>query len=250
MGRAGALVAVLVTLLSCNAVKEKRQDCPCILSVQMKELPAYPAVLFVNGSPAGTAQRDSVLSLWVDGGLAALAAVAGALPSDKLEIRIPYGLQAPPLYAWRDTVDCTGETALARVHLRKQYCALDIRIKGILAPGGSVSPRMLSVAVRGSVNGYSLADGQPLEGAFRCLLPGSGVCRLPRQRAGDPLWLDIVLEDRVLRSFPLGTYLESAGYDWYAPDLEDRTLEVDISLTRIRFQCALWSITQELEIVI
>ena len=79
---------------------------------------------------------------------------------------------------------------------------------------------------------------------------GSGVCRLPRQRAGDPLWLDIVLEDRVVRSFPLGTYLEAAGYDWHASDLEDRALEVDVSVTHIRFSSALWSTTQELEIVI
>ena len=122
---------------------------------------------------------------------------------------------------------------------------LSLRFTG---PPGWGKP--LSVAVRGSVNGYSLADGQPLQGAFYCLLSGSGMCRLPRQRAEDPLWLDIVLEDRILRSFPLGTYLEAAGYDWYAADLEDRALEIDVSVTHIRFTSALWSTTQELEIVI
>ena len=239
MERAGALICLLITLLSCNAVKEKRQDCPCILSVHMPG----PAALYMNGSPAGTAQRDSVLSLWVYGGSAALVAVSGAEAGDSLEVRIPYGLQAPPLYAWRATVDCTGETARADVRLRKHYCALNVVVSG--APS-----RVLSVAVRGNVNGYFLARGEPLEGAFRCLLSGSGVCRLPRQRAGDPLWLDIVLEDRVVRSFPLGTYLEAAGYDWHAPDLEDRTLEVDVSVTHIRFSSALWSTVKELEIVI
>ena len=240
MERAGALICLLVTLLSCNAVKEKRQDCPCILSVHMPG----PAALYMNGSPAGTAQRDSVLSLWVYGGSAALVAVSGAEVGDSLEVRIPYGLQAPPLYAWRATVDCTGETARADVRLHKQFCALNVVVSS-----GAPS-RVLSVAVRGNVSGYSLARGEPLEGMFRCLLSGSGVCRLPRQRAGDPLWLDIVLEDRVVRSFPLGTYLEAAGYDWHASDLEDRALEVDVSVTHIRFSSALWSTTQELEIVI
>lgn len=241
MERAGALICLLVTLLSCNAVKEKRQDCPCILSVHMPG----PAALYMNGSPAGTAQRDSVLSLWVYGGSAALVAVSGAEAGDSLEVRIPYGLQAPPLYAWRATVDCTGETARADVCLRKHFCTLCLRFTG--PPGWG---RPLSVAVRGSVNGYSLDGGHPLVGAFYCLLSGSGECRLPRQRAGDPLWLDIVLEDRILRSFPLGLYLEAAGYDWYAPDLEDRALEVDVSVTHIRFASAQWSTTQQLEIVI
>ena len=224
---------------------EKRQDCPCILSVHMKDLPACPAALYVNDSLAGTAQRDSVLGIWVYGGSANLVAVSGAVPADDLLVCIPYGLQAPSLYAWRATVDCTGETARADVRLRKHFCTLSLRFTG---PPGWGKP--LSVAVRGSVNGYSLADGQPLEGAFYCLLSGSGECRLPRQRADDPLWLDIVLEDRILRSFPLGTYLEAAGYDWYAPDLGDRALEVDVSVTHIRFTSALWSTTQELEIVI
>ena len=74
--------------------------------------------------------------------------------------------------------------------------------------------------------------------------------RLPRQRPGDPLWLDIVLRDSVLRSFPLGTYLEEAGYDWTAPDLPDRDLEIDISVTSIRFQSGTWSDVRELDLVI
>lgn len=239
-------MAAVVIMLSCNVVKEERQDCPCILSVHMKDLPAWPAALYVNGSPAGAAQRDTVLGVWVSGGTASLTVVSGAVPTpDSLTVRIPYGLQAPPLYAWRANVDCRGETARADVCLRKHFCTLSLRFTG--PPGWG---RPLSVAVRGSVNGYSLDGGHPLEGAFYCLLSGSGECRLPRQRAGDPLWLDIVLEDRILRSFPLGLYLEAAGYDWYAPDLEDRALEVDVSVTHIRFASAQWSTTQQLEIVI
>ena len=68
---------------------EKRQDCPCILSVHMKDLPACPAALYVNDSLAGTAQRDSILGIWVYGGSANLVAVSGAVPADDLLVWSP-----------------------------------------------------------------------------------------------------------------------------------------------------------------
>lgn len=224
---------------------ENRRECPCILSVSFCGLPAYPVALFLDGSAAGEAQGDTVLTVWVEsGGQAAVTAVSGAIPSDDLTVRIPYGQQAPPLYSFHSLVDCTGESARVAVRLNKHFCTLGLRFTG---PPGWGSP--LSVALRGSVNGISLPDEAPLPGAFCCRVDGTSA-RLPRQRPGDPLWLDIVLRDSVLRSFPLGTYLEEAGYDWTAPDLADRELEIDISATTVRFISAGWSTAVELDLVI
>lgn len=240
------LLTGIVCLASCNVVREERQECPCILSVEMKGLPAYPVTLLVDGQAAGVARRDTTLNVWVEkGGMALVMAVSGAAPSDSLTVRIPYGREAPELYVYTAVADCTGEHARVAVHMHKHYCALNVRFAG---PPGWGNP--LTVALRGEVNGFSLENGRPLGGAFYCRLDTSSSCRLPRQDPEDPLWLDILLEDNVLRSFPLGTYLENAGYDWNAPDLSDKALDIDIRVTAIRFQTGLWSTVEKLEIVI
>lgn len=243
---AAALLTGIVFWASCNAVKEDRRECPCILSVEMRNLPAYPATLFVNDSLAGEAQRDTTLQVWVTaGGQVTLAAFSGARPAGDMTVRIPHGEQAPALYTYQAGADCTGESVRAVVQMHKQFCLLQVRFLG---PPGWGNP--LSVVLRGGVNGFSLPDGRPLEGAFRCHLDKTSACRIPRQHPGDPLWLDLLLEDDVLRSFPLGTYLEQAGFDWTAPDLPDKVLEVDVSLTSIRFQAPGWNMVEALDIVI
>ena len=94
-------------------------------------------------------------------------------------------------------------------------------------------------------------DGSPAPGPFsRRLLPGTdgrAVLRLPRQ-GDDSLLLHIVFSDQVVRTFALGTYIAGAGYDWTAPDLEDLTLTVDISLTSVTISSDLWTRTEEIEL--
>lgn len=269
MGRTGtlgaALLGALVFWTSCGAVKEERQECPCVLSVQLKDLPAYPVTLYLNGSVAGEALRDTTLQLWAEkGGQVTLTAVSGAIPAGGDAVTIPYGEQAPALYAYRAQADCTGECAQAVVRMYKHFCTLTLRFKGVLegkgpevaikgdnAPSGPFpSGNSISAAVRGGVNGFSLDEGRPLEGAFSCRMDSSLSCRVPRQRPGDPLWLDLVLPDSLVRSFPLGALLEEAGYDWTAPDLADQALEADLSMYTIRFQKGDWSSVEALSIVI
>ena len=157
----------------------------------------------------------------------------------------------------------TGESAFVQVRMQKHFCTLNLRFKGLAEganPQGASAIKLATegcapsdgpvyIAIRGSVNGYSLVKGDPLQGAFRCRVQGTSA-RIPRHRPGDPLWLDITLQDSVLRSFPLGTYLEKAGYDWTAPDLPDRDVEMDISVTSIRFRSGTWSTVCELDLVI
>lgn len=247
-GRKGALpgavlVSILVCGMSCKTVKEDRQACPCVLSVEMKGLPAYPVALFVNGSAAGEAQGDTTLLVRVEGGgTATVMAVSGAVPSGDGEVWIPYGEQSPPLYSFFGQADCTGESAQLEVRMRKHFCTLGVRFSG---PEGWGTP--LQAALRGSVGGLSPETGTPLSGAFRAPVQGTSA-RLPRQESGDPLWLDIMFRDSVLRSFPLGTYLEKAGYDWAAADLPDTRVEVDISVTSVRFTTPGWTTGRDIEI--
>jgi hypothetical protein len=60
--------------------------------------------------------------------------------------------------------------------------------------------------------------------------------------------MHIVFSDRIVRTFALGSYIAASGYDWAALDLEDLTLNVDISLTSVTVSTDLWSKTEEIEI--
>jgi hypothetical protein len=62
--------------------------------------------------------------------------------------------------------------------------------------------------------------------------------------------MHIVFSDQVVRTFALGSYIAASGYDWTAPDLEDLTLHVDISLTSVTVSTDLWSRVEDIELFI
>ena len=75
------------------------------------------------------------------------------------------------------------------------------------------------------------------------------VIRLPRQR-DDSLLMHIVFSDQVVRTFALGNFMAAAGYDWSAADLEDLTLNVDVSVTSVTISTDAWTATEEIELFI
>ena len=252
--------------LSCIIVKEDRRDCPCTLAVEMRSLPVYPVLLYADGRPAGKALRDTCLSVMVPRGpRAVLAAVAGVSPGvpdipagsvpgasvgvasgmSALEVRIPYGSESPPLYAWSAVADCSGDTGSVTVRLFRHFCNL---VLDVVSPPGWAKP--FQAAVRGEVDGWSLTSSAPTAGPFRCMLSSGYTCRLPRQRPGSELWLDIVMPEGVVRTFPLGAVLLRSGYDWTAADLPDIGLRLDLSVTQITLSYGVFSEVFPLEIVI
>ena len=168
-----------------------------------------------------------------------------ALAEGDGSVRIPEGEEAPPLYLFHADVSTDAEQVVLPVTLHKQFCSLEMRFKG---PSGYGPP--FEVAVEGFYGGWE-PDGSPAPGSFsRRLLPGAdgrAVLRLPRQ-GDDSLLMHIVFSDQVVRTFALGSYIAAAGYDWNAPDLEDLSLQVDISLTSVTISTDLWSRTEDIEL--
>jgi hypothetical protein len=176
----------------------------------------------------------------------AVSAVGGALAEGDGSVRIPVGEEAPALYLFHaDVSTAAAEQMILPVLLHKQYCALELRFTG---PPGYGPP--FEVEVEGFVGGW-LPDGSPSAGPFsRRLLPGAdarATIRLPRQ-GDDSLLMHIVFSDQVVRTFALGSYIAAAGYDWTAQDLEDLTLQVDISLTSVKLSTDLWTLTEDIEL--
>jgi len=229
-------------------VKENRDACPCILALDFSGLPVTPVAVDVEGegySFTETLHQDTVLVLPVPRGGVAVSAVGGALSGSDGSIRIPEGEEAQPLYLFHLEMQAVGDRVTVPVHLRKQFCRLELRFTG---PPGYGPP--FEVEVEGSVGGW-LSDGNPLPGSFfHRILPGSdgrAVPPLPRQ-SDDSLRMHIVFSDQVVRTFSLGSYIADAGYDWSAPDLGDLVLQVDISLTSITLSTDLWTKTEEIEL--
>ena len=237
----------LLLVPSCS-VKENRAACPCSLALELAGLPVRPVFLNVAGegySFTGVVHADTLLMLSVPKGEVAVSAVGGALAEGDGSVRIPEGEEAPPLYLFHADVSTDAEQVVLPVTLHKQYCSLEMLFKG---PSGYGPP--FEVAVEGSYGGWE-PDGSPAPGAFsRRLLPGSdgrAALRLPRQ-GDDSLLMHIVFSDQVVRTFALGSYIAASGYDWTAPDLEDLTLSVDISLTSVTLSTDLWTQTEEIEL--
>ena len=246
-GRAAFLLLVCLTWVSCSLIKEDRTACPCALTVEVRDLPAWPVRFSLSGEgfyQEWEAVRDTSFMVRVPKGSVQLTAVAGAVLPRNGAVPIPYGYECPPLYSHTETVLTPDDAASVLVQLHKQYCSLSLTIDG---PPGWGEPYWTQV--RGRV-GALRPEGLPEEGAFQCRLDSGSTIRLPRQTPEEELWLDLTTPEGTVRSFALGNYMLEAGYDWTAPDLKDLPLQLDLSLTAITFRTEKWTTVIPLQIEI
>lgn len=240
-----ALSIVLATA-SCS-VKEQREDCPCALYIKLERLPSLPVKVIVDsesGEETFLAYGDTVVLARPPKGPVEVKAVAGATVNPDGKVEIPYGYDSPPVYLFSTQLEVLQDTASVNVQLHKHFCNLSIRFSG---PPGWGEPYWTEV--RGPVDGI-LWDGTPTDGPFSCRLDDGAQIRLPRQSPDQILLLDITMPDRVVRTFDLGYCLELAGYNWDSADLEDRTLEIDLSVTALTFRTDNWSTVIPIEKII
>ena len=104
----------------------------------------------------------------------------------------------------------------------------------------------------GSIDGYD-RYGCPSEGAFRYSPrkgdDGSFAVSVPRQ-VDNSLRLEVNDGMDVLKVFALGEYLHMSGFDWEAGDLEDVTVSIDYSLTRLSLIVEGWDEEYFFDVVI
>jgi hypothetical protein len=230
----GAIVGLFI-LLSCS-VKENRTLCPCALTIELYNLPSPVSVQVVAGDHRATytARQDTVMLVQVPKGKIRLMAVCGTRLEPEENLEIPFGYECPPVYLYSDLVNTLCDSTRVNVQLNKHFCTLSLSFDG---PNGWGEP--FWAQIRGNVNGLD-REGQPTEGDFSCRLDAGFTVRLPRQAPDEELWLDISMPDQVVRSFALGTYMQQAGYDWTAPDLDDLPLQIQLSVTELLLLSGLW----------
>lgn len=214
MRRTVLFALALLTALSCS-IKEDRTGCPCSLTVVLVEAGGPDGddlVLGISGLPderiPGTRIPES-LERCVEKGVHRVTAFSGG------ELSIPYGDACGPLMARSESIECLLDKALYTLRLQKQYIVLTFRTDHTC--GG--------IVVRSRWAGLSVEDLSPAEGRFRAeaarTSPGEFKVLLPRQ--GDASMVADILggDGAVLQTIKAGAFLEAAGFDFSAANLDD-----------------------------
>lgn len=235
--------ACLCALLSLSCtVKEVRDSCPCLLILDFSEdegqAPSPAALMLTDGgqviwedvvdvdSVAEEGYSVSVPRTWIH--MRLWSGDEGLVSREGLQI--PFGSDCPQVYMYDAEVHADGESCVAKVRLRKNHCVLTV-----VGKDGGTLP--FGMEVTGNVSGYDVSGG-PCEGKFQCSVGEDGRVVLPRQ-TDDSLLLH-VSGDGTVRTFALGQYLSSSGYDWTSSDLEDVTVTLDYALTEIALTVEGW----------
>lgn len=217
---------------------------------------------------SATVQGDTIVTVEVPPGYASITVWSGSGVPAEGGFLSDAGKEFPPLFLCHCRVKAVGESVTVNARPLKQYCTLRLLVEG---PPGWGEP--FRTRIRGAVRGIS-TSGIPVPGEFRFTPPdfispapsvspptagspasdGSPVTgsspatagspffsvRIPRQYASDPLLLDILMADSMVRTFSLGSILEQSGYDWSAPDLPDLDLNLSLSVTSLTLNPPAW----------
>lgn len=239
--------ALAFCLVPCCTVKEDRDLCPGVLVLETALVTDEVDSLCVSISGA-TELYDVVPAPFQEeyrynvehGDLGLLvtstATIGGALT-------IEYGSECPKLWLWSSAITFNGEIQTMTPVLHKRYCCLTLTVLS------SASPYPYAFAVSGNVCGYS-SGGAPAEGEFYVLksLSSSGSCTIcVPQQTDNSLMLDLMSEGGSVRSFAIGEYIAESGYDWFASDLSDLTLQIDFATTTLAISYDNWSDTVKLK---
>lgn len=236
-----ALVSMVSAFIVAGcSVKERRDECPCRLLLDFSEVDAsviWSADLLVMtqggvvyAEEVGIPVPDGPIQVDVPRTDLSVNAYAGhavdAVPG--VGMMIPYGEQAPELYIHSSVVDTRKEMSVEKIVMRKEHCVVSVEVSD-----REDFPFTLEVA--GNVCGYDV-NGLPVQGKFMCGVDGNPVdgfrVVVPRQLDSS---LELIVRDgtEVAKTFVLGEYLESSGYDWTKENLEDVTVWLDYSLTYV-----------------
>lgn len=250
------VLTVCVLIFAGCSVKEDRTECPCRLRLDFSEVD--PSVvksadfhLSASGGFIFTGTIDPFLfsnEVVIDVPRTQIRVIAwcgAGVYASEGGLTIPYGEDCPPVYMHVSDVAASGESVREVVLMRKNHCRMRINVIG-------EDDEVVDLILRGNVNGYG-SDGQPSKGKFvyKSAPDASGEISavLPRQ-VDNTLVLEIDDGTGLSKSFAIGEYIASSGYDWSAPDLHDIIIDIDFAITHVSLTIMGWDEEYKYEIVI
>ena len=258
MKLSGAFTAIcgIILFLSCS-IKEDRSGCPCrlVLDFSKVDTSVVTSVDMLVTASDGFVFRKTIpveefaspYTVSVPRGEVNVSGFSGAdgyVGADGA-LSILEGDLCPRVNMYNSKVMADAELVRDTVALHKNHSVMTIFIE-------SEEDFPFRISVTGYVDGYD-PDGRPSEGAFRYSPQkdddGSYVVSVPRQ-VDNSLRLEVNDGMDVLKVFALGEYLHMSGFDWEAGDLEDVTVSLDYSLTRLSLIVEGWDEECFFEVVI
>ena len=249
-------VAILGMVLT-GCVKERRSLCPCLLHLDFSKLDtsvvsdARVNIIgpggYVYDESLGAEYFDDEVIIRVPQGDCMLCVYSGeqglAVPDKGLYI--PYGKDCPPVYMSASHLNTECEQYKKEVALWKNYCQLSICVE-------DAEHFPFGLSVRGCVSGYG-ANGLPVYGDFlyevKEFAAEFWTMSIPRQ-IDNSMLLEVNDGTDVLKTFALGEYLYASGYEWDAGDLEDITVGIDYTRTKLTISVLGWDEAYEFDVVI
>lgn len=230
------LLFCLLAVTACS-VKEDRSECPCILTVDFSLCHESKEALSIKGwTGSSTLFGTKVLVKDYPDGIKFMVprgsvcyTVCNDIPSYRQSgsvVYCPYGSQAQPMFAYRQTVIADDESVVDRVVLHKQYAVLNISF----GMKGETWASVTKIVLKASCNGISLDDLSAVEGDFQCVAyadDGYFNIRVPRQ-SGEFMTMEAYAGDELIKSEDLAILLESNGYRWDTEDLDDAWIDFDM----------------------
>ncbi len=266
--RTSLAILCLISFASCS-VKEIRHGCPCILSIDLTDIPKENGniMLFVDNV---TERYDSNINpMEDDSGIVRIAVAKGtnhiicaqgltsARVYDGRNVIIPIGEESSPISLSTDDVECKGESQYYKPVLHKEWAKLTIcydlgnltdypysfiidgNVRGIdLRTGKSLYGNFSCVATESAATTQQNATGQSLCGKFSCVAKASPDTKkeasisLPRQDTKKPgLKLSLVSKEdySVWKEYDLSQIIIDTGFDWAKTDLDDIRIHLDHS---------------------
>ena len=266
--RTSLAILYLISFASCS-VKEIRHGCPCILSIDLTDIPKENRniMLLVNNaaerydSYINPMEDDSgIVRIAVDKGTNHIICAQGLTSArvyDGRNVIIPLGEESSPISLSTDEVECKGESQYYKPVLHKEWAKLTIcydlgslseypylfiidgNIRGIdLRTGKSLYGNFSCVATESAATTQQNTTGQSLYGKFNCEAKASPDTKkeasvsLPRQDTKKPgLRLSLVSKEdySVWKEYDLSKIIVDTGFDWEKTDLDDIKIHLDYS---------------------
>lgn len=258
---------MVACLLSCTKyVWENRQDCPCTLTLDLKNIPPGIDTLHVwmFGEDNEILYRDTIGSEYFGRDYEVLIKRnivrcfiwgnirEATILNDNLTLNTSLikqkNISADSLYFYKTELNTSGEHCRDVVNLKKDFSTVDVTLKSQPSGTDQIQIELFSGTAGRYVDGRFLAgNGNIISTSF--LQEGNTMFsyRIIRQAN----LLDVTMALIVLRGdniplmekFPLGKWLQENGYDMTAENLSDIRIEFDLSLNFVQISVDDWQVT-------
>ena len=254
--KAIAMLTAAITTASCS-IKEDRTPCPCWLDIDITSCAEHTNEVTLagyNGSrlfseTVAVADYPNTYEAVVTKGMVTSTAVTGLKEStiEGSKILIPEGSESEQIRAHSVLVDCTGESAMDKVELHRQYATVHLSMKG---KDEEVNPYDLRII--GDVCGIDITTLSPVSGAFQFSpkkdSDGTWIFRLPRQNEDTRIRAELLLDGSVLDLLPLHEWIRQTGYSWVERDLKEIYIGVDFGQCSVSVSIQGWNEGESLDI--